>query len=92
MNRRELPVQRWDVYDIADELADVLAQLHTGLIEGYDPIKHLARLLERTWEASYLTADAAATLREQRWQTFIMDDTIRDALNLHEPASDTVLA
>ena len=91
MNRRNLPVQRLDVWNIADELADVLAQLQTGLIAGYDPIAHLKLLLERTWEASYLSDSAAAELREQRWQTFIADCDIRDELSLPERSRDGML-
>lgn len=77
-------VKRWDIYDIADELADVHAQLMTGLVKGYDPIAHLVRLIDRTFEAARLSPDSAEMLRASRFKLHSFDEDLRDEINLPE--------
>lgn len=81
-------VHRWDIYDIADELCDVEAQLQCGLVENYDPMPHLTRLIDRLWEACRLSAHAAEALREQRFTTHTRDWRIRESIGLPERDSN----
>lgn len=85
-------VHRWDIYDIADELCDVEAQLQCpGLVENYDPLPHLTRLIDRLWQACYLSAGAAHELREQRLATLFRDSEARHMLGLPERDHDGIL-
>lgn len=58
------PVERWDLFDIADDLEDFIASLPGDSWFTTD----LRSISNRIWEASKLTAISAALLREYRYQ------------------------